>query len=136
MKKLEACWMQCLRNMVKGGWSRKNVPGSSEDESEDQEVDYAFVYTNKQIQDILKTTPLKDFIYSQYLKYVGHVCRAENSSLTKIMMFATPQRRFYRNPWIKISELLGVSTDQAKRMTQSRKEFAELVRRRFNSTPV
>ena len=136
MKKLEACWMQCLRNMVKGGWSRKNVPGSSEDESEDQEVDYAFVYTNKQIQDILKTTPLKDFIYSQYLKYVGHVCRAENSSLTKIMMFARPQRRFYRNPWIKISELLGVSTDQAKRMTQSRKEFAELVRRRFNSTPV
>ena len=127
--------MQCLRSMVKGGWSRKNVPESDEDLTEDQEVDYGFVYTNKQIHEILRTTPLRDYIYSQYLKYIGHICRAENTSLTKIMLFARPQKRFYRNPWIKISELLGVSIDQAKRMTQSRKEFAELIRRRFNSTP-
>ena len=135
IRKLEACWMQCQRSMVKGGWSRKNVPGSSEDESDDQEVDYGFVYTNKEIQEILRTTPLKDFIYSQYLKYIGHVCRDENTSLTKIMLFAKPQRKFHRNPWIKIAELLGVSIDQAKRLTQSRKEFAEVIRRRFNSTP-
>ena len=101
--------------MVKGGWSRKNIPDNSEDEeNEVQEADYEFVYTNKQIQQILKTTPLKDFIYSQYLKYIAHVCRAENTSLTKIMLFANPQRRFYRNPWIKIAELLGVSIDKLK----------------------
>ena len=135
IRKLESCWMQCLRSMVKGGWSRKNIPDSSEDEEDEvQETDYGFIYTNKQIQKILKTTPLKDFIYSQYLKYIGHICRAENTSLTKIMLFAKPQRKHHRNPWIKIAELLGVSIDQAKRSTQSRKEFAELVRRRFNST--
>ena len=74
LKKMEARWMQCLRSMVKGGWGRRNVPDSSEDD-EEQEVDYGFVYTNKQIQQILRIVPLRSFIYSQYLKYIAHVCR-------------------------------------------------------------
>ena len=130
MKKLEGCWNHFLRNMVKGGWKRQNVP---EREDEEEEADYAFIYTNEQIESILKTTPLRNFVYSQYLKYVGHICREENTALTKILLFAKPERRFYRDPWGKIAELLGVSSDQAKRTTQSRNEFAELIRRRFNS---
>ena len=51
------------------------------------------------------------------------------------MLFAKPTKRFYRDPWLKAADLLGVSADQAKRLTQSRREFAELVRQRFNSTP-
>ena len=53
--------------------------------------------------------------------------------LTKILLFAKPERKYYRDPWGKISGLLGVSSDQAKRATQSRTEFAELIRKRFNS---
>ena len=132
MKKLEGCWNQCLRDMVKVGWKRRNVPGSDE---EDEEADYAFIYTNEQIVNILKTTSLRNFIYSQYLKYIGHICRAENTALTKILLFAKPQIRYYRDPWGKISELLGISSDQAKRMTQSRNEFAKLIRKRFNPSP-
>ena len=72
-KKLEVCWLQMLRNMVKGGWKRRNVPeDSSDDESE---ADYSFVYNNKKIQEIVRTQPLETFINSQYLKYIGHVCR-------------------------------------------------------------
>ena len=118
--------------MVKGGWKRRNVP---ESDNEEEEVDYAFVYSNAQVRQILRTTPLRSFIHSQYVKYIAHICRGENTTLKKIMLFAKPQKRYYRDPWIKIAELLGVSIDQAKRITQSRKEFAELVRKRFNLTP-
>ena len=72
MKKLEGCWNQCLRDMVKGGWKRRNVPGSDE---EDEEADYAFIYTNEQIVNILKTTPLRNSIYSQYVPKTLHLQR-------------------------------------------------------------
>ena len=134
LKKMEACWTQCLRSMVKGGWGRRNVPDSSED-GEEHEVDYGFVYTNKQIQQIIRTVSLRSFIYSQYLKYIAHVWRDQNTSLTKILLYAKTERSYYQDPWIKIAALLAVSTDQTKRLTQSRKEFAELILRRFSSTP-
>ena len=111
LKKLKSCWNQCLRDMVKGGWKRRHVP---ENEDDDEEANYAFIYTNEQIQNILKRTPLRNFMYSQYLKYIGHICRAENTALTKILLFVKPDRKYYRDPWGKISGLLGVSSDQAK----------------------
>ena len=74
-------------------------------------------------------------INAQYLKYIAHVCRAENNAITKKIMFAKATRDYYRDPWIKISKLLGVDIDQAKRTTQSRKEFAELVRHRISKSP-
>ena len=113
--------------MVRGGWSRR----SSENPDE---AEYAFRYTNNDIQRILKTTPLRDFVDEQYLKYIAHVARMENTAIPKKMFFATPQRSYYRDPWIKISELMGMSSDQAKRITQSRKEFDGLMRQRFNPT--
>ena len=46
LKKIESCWSQFLRSMVKGGWRRR---------SEDPEnPDYRFVYKNSDIQRILK----------------------------------------------------------------------------------
>ena len=55
--------------------------------------------------------------------------------LIVIVLFAKPTKRFYRDPWLKAADLLGVSADQAKRLTQSRREFAELIRQRFDLTP-
>jgi len=129
MRKLEICWFQCLRSMVKGGWKRKETPVDAD------ENDYSFVYTNKEVENIMKTVPLHDFIYSQYLQYTAHICRAENTAITKKLLFAKPSKKYYRDPWLKIADLLGVSVDQAKRMTQSRSEFAELVRQRFSPSP-
>ncbi len=63
--------------------------------------DYAFVYTNEQIRKILKTAPTRNIIYSQYLKYIGRVCRGENNQLTKLMLFAKPQKKYYHDPWRK-----------------------------------
>ena len=76
---------------------------------------------------ITRAAPVRNYIHTQYLKYIGHVCRGNNNSIAKKILFAKPIRPYYRNVWIKISELLCVSVDQAKRLTQSRREFAELI---------
>ena len=129
-KKLEVCWFRLLRNMVKGGWKRRNAPGNDFDE--ESEVDFSFVYSNKKIEKIIRTQPLESCINSQYLKYIGHVCRGENTNLTKKIMFAKPTK-YFRDPWINISRILGTTTEMAKRITQSREKFAELVKRSTNS---
>ena len=128
MKKLEACWAECLRSMVGGGWRRKKTEA-------DEEENYSFVYTNDDVMKITKAAPLRNYVYAQYLKYIGHICRSNNKSIVKKIFFSHPTRDYFRNPWIKISDLLGVSEDQAKRMTQSKHEFAELIRKQVSSTP-
>ena len=137
MKKLEACWYGCMRSMVKGGWRRKHVPKKKKkkDVDEEEDVDYSFVYSNEQVRKIVGSQDIKDHVNAQYLKYIGHVCRAENNEITKIMLFAKAKRAYYRDPWIKIARILGVDQNQAKRATQSRKEFAELVRKSTNKSP-
>ena len=69
--------------MVKSGWKRRHAHGSDE---EDEVADYAFIYANEQTRNILKTAPLQHFIYSQYLKYISHICRTENTALAKILL--------------------------------------------------
>ena len=77
---------------------------------------------------------LKDFINTQYLKYKAHVCRCPNSNLTKLSLFITPKCRYYRDPWIKISKLLGgIPVEQAKRETQSKTGFIGLIRKNLTS---
>ena len=119
--------------MVKGGWKRRYIPDGTA--GEDPEADYRYVYNNQKIREIVGTQPLADFINSQYLIYNSHVCRAENTRLTKKMMFSEPTKAFFRDPWLKISKLLGTTTDEAKRLTQSREKFAELVRKSTNPPP-
>ena len=123
LKKLEACWSQLLRSMMRVGWKRQ---GEEDDEN------YSFVYTNQRIEELIGTLSLRDFIDKQYLKYIGHVCRLDNFCIAKVMLFAEPTRRYYRDPWIKISKLLGLSIEQCKKLTQSRAKFAGLVNSTFN----
>ena len=126
MKKLQSCWNGFLRSMVKGGWRRRKTDDENEEE-------FSFFFTNERIQELIRSVPLCDFVDAQYLKYIGHVFPSTNKNLTKIMLFAQAGRRYYRDPWIKISNLLGISSDQAKRVTQTRAEFAALIRERTKS---
>ena len=132
LKKLEVYWFQCMRNTVKGGWKRKHVPIGIE--TDNVEADYSFVYSNEQIRTIIGAQDVTSHINAHYLKYIAHVCRDENNAITKKMMFARATRDYYRDQWIEISKLL-VGIDQAKRTTQSRTEFAELVRHRISMSP-
>ena len=116
LKKLEACWFQFLRSMVKGGWKRMS--------DDPDNPDFRFVYSNADLEFILRAKPLRGILKSHHLRYMGHVCREENVSLTKKMMFADPLR-YYRDPWKKIAEEEGLDRDQLLRMTQNRMTFKE-----------
>ena len=126
-KKLETCWMELLRQMVKGGWRR--LPTLDEAE----EMEFRLRYTNADILRITKCIPLRSVIRSQYLKYIGHVCRCSNTMMTKKMLFAIPKRAYHRDPWINIAKMLNVSSEQAKRSTQLKVGFAALIGRQFNN---
>ena len=124
--KLEACWHGFLRRMVKGGF--RNKP------SEGDVHNFSLVYTNNDLLRITKCKPIRDFINTQYLKYVAHACRRPNTNLTKLSLFMTPKCSYYRNPWILISKLLGgISIEQAKRETQSKTGFLRFLQ--SNYTP-
>ena len=81
LKSLESCWYGFLRQMVKGGFRRKGEVGDQ---------NFSFVYTNKDLENIAKTPPLRDFINTQYLRYIAHVCRMPNTNLTKLSLFFNP----------------------------------------------
>ena len=128
--KLESCWMDLLRQLVKGGRARLPTAEGAE------EIEYRLRYTNLDILRITKSTNLRNIIRGQYLKYIGHVCRCNNKMLTKKILFAKSKKPYYRDPWINISKLLNVSIEQAKRMTQGKAGFAALIGRQFdNATP-
>ena len=123
--KMESCWSQMLRSLVRGGWKRVNK----------DEGDYSFCYNNDEVMNIVKTVPIRNFVYEQHLKYIGHVCRGENYTLTKMMLFAKPQRPHFRDPWLKYAEILNITVDQSKKLTQNRLEFAERVAASTRSPP-
>ena len=92
MKKLEACWYRLLRKMIKGGWACGN--------SEDTEENFSFLYTNIEVEEVIRKMPFHNIIYT---KYVAQVCRSPNTSFTKKMLFTQPTRKFHRDPWLKIA---------------------------------
>ena len=98
--------------MVKGGFRNKPTePGNN--------TNFSLVYTNDDILRITKCLLLREFIDTQYLKYIAHVCPRPNTNLTKLSLFYTQKASYYRDPWINISSLLGdISIEQAKRETQ------------------
>ena len=123
IKKLEACWFGFLRRMVKGGFHKKPSEGDKK---------FSLVYTNDDLLCITKCHPLRDFINSQYLKYIAHICRRPNTNLTKLSLFITLKSRYYRDPWIQVSKLLGgIAIKQAKREMQSKTGFLRLLQMKY-----
>ena len=126
MKKLESCWTQNLRYMVKGGWARKG---------EEDDSDYRFIYRNSEIEKIVGSLPLRHFVEKQHLKYIAHVCRGPNTSITKKLLFSKPTRTHYRDPWTRIAKYLNLSIEQAKAATQSRGGFNGILRVLYGDGP-
>ena len=77
-----------------------------------------------------KKNSLRNVIRSQYSKYIGHIYRCPNTTLTK-KMFTKSRRPYKRDPWINIAKLLpvNVSIEQAKSSTQDKSGFAAVVDR-------
>ena len=121
LKKLESCWYGILRQIVKGGHRR--APRADNE--------FALKYRNVDLERIIGTPPLRDFITVNHLRYTAHVCRGDNDRLTKRMLFAKAKRARFVDPWLKLSRTLGVDTEQIKRDTQSRERFTVLLKKRF-----
>ena len=124
INELEVCWYGCLRRMVKGGFSHKR------DQNTGEQL-FSYTYSNLDLESIIKTPPIRQFINVQYLHYVAHICRGENTLLTKKMLFAKSNKAYFQDPWIHISKLLLVDIYQVKSATQDRVKFAELLCQRF-----
>ena len=77
-----------------------------------------------------KKNSLRNVIRSQYSKYIGHIYRCPNTTLTN-KMFTKSRRPYKRDPWINIAKLLpvNVSIEQAKSSTQDKSGFAAVVDR-------
>ena len=104
--------------MIRGGFKRKR--------GLDGQVTFAYYYSNRDLENIIKTPPQRDFICVSYLKYIAHICR--HTSLAKKSLFSNAKCRYFRDPWIKISKLLGdISITQSKKETQSRVGFTRLL---------
>ena len=100
-----------------GGWKR----GSEDPE----DPDYRFVYRNHELQRVLGAKSIRDILLTHHLRYLGHVCREENTSLTKKLMFAEPKSK---DPWKKVAEMIGVDRVQILRMTQKRWKFKDFTK--------
>ena len=86
----------------------------------------------KSILHITKNNSTRNVIRSQYLTYIGHVCRCPNTTLTnKMMPFAKSRRLYKRDPWINIAKLIKCLHWAGKEVynTQDRSGFAALVDR-------
>ena len=113
--------------MVKGGWKRQD----SEVEGEEE---YRFVHTNLDLIDIIQTAPLREEILAQRMRYYGHVCRRDNLSITKIMMFAKPKKLYYKDPWEKLSSHIRIEVDQLLPMTKPRKQYKDVIHRMISTS--
>ena len=113
--KLESSWYKFVRRMIRGGSSEK--------------TQNTFKCSSPDCERVVSAPPQRDFIEAQYLKYTAHTRRHPNDTLTKRVPFARPQRRYCRDPWCRISEILNVSKFQAPKATlatQSHEQKSQL----------
>ena len=100
--------------MVNGGFKRVNVPRKKGDIIKGEE-DWRFVYSNKDLQRLSGTDDLRIFIQKQQLKYLGHICRLENSDSRKHVLFATNQNKYSRDLWITWEKVLSMDQNLNQR---------------------
>ena len=126
---LEVIWTGFLRRMVKGGYVRKNVPTDRGRQGlTDKDLDWRFELSNDRLREITQTLPIRNFCYRQHVKYIGHVCRLENNTLQKQVLFNIKNPR---KVWSKIETVLGVDVTQARRAMMSKTDILLLLERRL-----
>ena len=138
LRKIESIMHNFLRKMVSRGFKRKNVPleylkqkrSKSKPMVEvlkPEDLDWAFVYTNQDLERITKTS-ISTFCKIQHLKYIVHMTRLSNDSLQKQILFSCDHKRYARDRWLKFEKQLNISKDQFVRTMQHKQEFLSLLK--------
>jgi hypothetical protein len=78
-----------LRNLIKGGTSRKLTPldETLPADDEEQKYDMAYKLTNQHIFNNSGVTPLQDYVHKQQLNWFAHIIRSPNSTYIKKLTF-------------------------------------------------
>ena len=99
--RMDRVHMGFLRRMVRGGMSRlssKEAIEKAKKEGTTENINWAWKNNNKKIYEITKTTPIQDYIMKQNTRWIGHVARASNDTLTKRLMFVDEKFTKRGNP--------------------------------------
>ena len=72
--RINSVYYSMLRKMVRGGYRRK----------EDQ---WSYVMTNKHLIELCKTEPVDTYAFHQQRRYLAHIIRREDSSISKKILF-------------------------------------------------
>ena len=96
LQQVETAHINFLRRLVRGGMNRKSsqkeineakkraLKGDVEDLNN---IDWAWKFNNENILNLTKTPTMSDYIEKQNTRWVAHVCRASNETLTEQLMF-------------------------------------------------
>ena len=122
---LSSAWYYFLRQMAPGGFAAKK-----NDAGEDL---FAFKYTSKDLEKYFETPPIRDFIHSNYLNYIGHIVRRPNNHPTKKALFIKPERPHAPNVWTKIKFLFNnvMTREDIIRKMMNRTTFQQLLQNYF-----
>ena len=69
-----------LRKMIRGGFRRKP-------DNQDGTQNFGYVYTNDAVYTICNATPLSTFSRHSQTKYLAHIVRQPDSSISKCLLF-------------------------------------------------
>ena len=115
-------FQKCLQRIFK---RTKKVKVKKDKKPDD--VDWAFLFSNKQLELITKTSNITNFCKTQNLKYLAHVTRLGNDSYQKQILFSCDRKNFTCDRWVKIERELNLSTVQIEYTMQNKKEFMSLL---------
>lgn len=124
MDKLETIWINFLRKMVKGGYTRK---GNRSAEDEEAEWNWAYKLSNSDVYEICKSGTLRSFCERQHLKYIAHLSRMENNDERKRWCFTKSEHSYARNEWKKRGDMVGIDEAQLRKTMFVRKKFMEWI---------
>ena len=127
LSKIETTHVGFLRRMIRGGMDRRSskndikiarVAAKAGDHTVMDNIDWSYKLKTNIIYNISKSISMSTFITKQNTRWIAHVCRAGNETLTKRLMF--PEEKFTKRGFhhrtvyenvIKQQEELGKSAE-------------------------
>ena len=84
-ERIDATYNNMLRKMIRDGFREKNTREQNNDP--DQEHNFSYILTNENVLNICKTENVNKYVSTQQAKYLAHLARQPNNTLTKRLLF-------------------------------------------------